>query len=208
MWGFFKRMALSEKWQDRLTLISVGVILGLAVVGVVLGVVMRAGDYGLFEDKSLRWQFDDTPLTCMYDNSVTKEHLEAYETARLAYNKKTNRRLFAPCVSWIKPVHAHITFTLGSVEEDIYETPFDRDKGARVYYFKTEDGDLKSVHLVVDDTASISHREKIYMHELGHILMLKHDRTKDSVMYPHISDRPVKLSRKDIKLLRKIYNNN
>lgn len=219
MFAFFK--AVWEKnWKGKATLIAGALILIGAVVGVTYGVVTRAGDEGLMKTETgvLHWEKSGFPIQCICAESVSGEHAALLDKARRELNTKVGVQLFSPCMPWMvpdkdfpaTPLPGHVLVQIGTSPEQekdgtTMETPWDPHPGGTTLLVrKKENTDVIYGSMVWVDPVWAK-EYAVWLHELGHVLGLGHDRVKDSVMWPTIQERPGSLSNKDVKCLQTAY---
>ena len=217
---FFRRLWESG-WRNRLMLLFGAAVLLGAVVGVVYGIVTRAGDEGFLQDRGqpLVWAPSDLPLTCFHDDSVHSSHLTLYNRARRELQTRTEKDLVGPCVAWAAPspfprkparglllLRVTAETTWGAPTSGLtVETPWTSHPGGQTWPFAYPDtpGRLFGAILHVDPAHASNYA--VWLHELGHVLGLAHDRVRSSIMWPIIQERPGSLSDKDVKALQSVY---
>ncbi|MCK4306534.1 MAG: matrixin family metalloprotease [Candidatus Eisenbacteria sp.] len=206
MWKFLK-----SHWI--MSLIGL-VILLMVVTTLIYAIATREGDIGLLEGttgKGLRWK--TTPITCVYDlgSSMTAQALEMYDSARKEINSQFSKDVIGACVPWAlkrkmpEVIKGELVLNLGPPSPPaegvtVYD-PFESKAGGTTYLHEDDQGFIGAAQLYM---VEVSNR-KVWLHELGHVMGLAHDRRMDSIMYPSLNDRGIELSSKDIKLLREAY---
>jgi len=223
MLNFFKSI-WQKNWAGKATLIGAALVLIGAVVGVVYGVATHAGDESFLKtDKgaSYHWDRADLPLQCMHDDSVTEAHVGAYNDARQAINAAVGKTLIGPCQAWLltdkpfptKPVQGTILLHVGQPEDTqdgvTVQDPFKGHPGGSTMHYLTPDGSGRIFGTVVwvDPRFERGLNARVWIHELGHVLGLAHDRLQSSIMFSTVSARPGKLSSSDIDSLKGAYVN-
>ena len=194
------------------------VILVVAIVGITYAVITKQGDEGFLkhEGKDIVWDTENFPLICTVDESVTEGHLARYMKAKNEINTQVGKQLLSTCVEWAisnTPMPEYIPGALTvrvSVpkpsEELIVDDPFSVHPGGITrHQFNKNTGMVISAAVWIDPNNPENLVDRIWLHELGHVLGLAHDRLTNSVMYSKASDRPSRLSKKDIDLLKKTY---
>lgn len=202
-----KEMVKSHKWM----FIVGGVVVLLAISGVIYGVITKAGDEGLMvrNGHELKWDRADFPVGCFYQSGYPADYANSYETARQRLNKAAGKTILGICTRWqlkkeIKEAPSgSILLRIRPVEErpDGYE----RHGATTEHRYNKENGRILAATVSVDDGLSGQLLYEVTLHELGHVLGLDHDRNKSSFMYPIALDRSGDLSKKDIDLLKEIY---
>ena len=210
-WSFVKRY--------KGTVIVGAIIFAVALAGTIYGIATRAGDDGLMKQGSvtLHWDKMDFPLYCFKHSSVTEPYEQLYNEVISHINTSVTRPLLTQCTPWvidkpfpIKPTQGTIIFRVG-LEDDAsedgvsYSEPDDITHGRTSLYFMKDTGSMIGAIVRINSDEAIENRFKILLHEMLHALGLGHDRTKDSVMYPGLQDRPQKLTEKDIDVLKDTY---
>ena len=85
------------------------------------------------------------------------------------------------------------------------ETPWDVHPGGTTLLVKKREAPDTIYGTMVWIDLKWGKEYAVWLHELGHVLGLGHDRLRDSVMWPTIQGRPGSLSNKDVKCLQKAY---
>ena len=224
MWKFIKK--LWEKGLSGKTTIicSIVVLLG-ATAGTIYGIVTSAGDEGLLEGggHKLKWKRTDFPICCTYDHDGDYERSvyisQSYERARQEINERVGAQLLGACHAWSvsKPMPEHvfgaITLRVGAPSINIdgagsvtTGSPFDAHPGGSTdIHWDKRDGHIISAAIYIQPNLKEKYTDRVWLHEVLHALGLAHDRLRSSVMYTSLSDRPSRLSIKDVELLQKVY---
>ena len=222
MINFFKNI-WQKNWKGKATLIFGAAIFLAAAIFLPYAIITRQGDEGFLKapnGKDLQWPKDAFPLTCTLTDSVKIEHKVLIDQARMEINRKVGKDLIGPCVDWMlqkdppKYLQGGLLIRVEKVPEDTaptegtivkVETPWTAHPGGQAPPLsrKSEPNVIVAVPVWIDP--AYAKNPAVWLHEFGHALGLKHDRTKDSVMYPTIQDRPGHLSSTDVKGLKRAY---
>lgn len=216
----FLKLVWQKNWKGKATLIAGALILIGAIVGVTYAVVTREGDEGLMKTEAgeLRWEKADLPIQCIHDDSLAVDELMAYNKAREELNKRVGVDLLAPCMQWVHPdrsfpttpLRGHLLLHMGKAPEKwedgvTMETPWDKHPGGTTLLVKKKEAPSVIYGVMVWIDLDHAKNDAVWLHELGHVLGLGHDRLRDSVMWPTIQERPGSLSNKDVKCLQRVY---
>ncbi len=222
MLNFFKGI-WQKNWKGKATLIFGALVLIGALAGVTYAVVTGEGDEGFLKTeagKPYQWEISQLPLQCMYDDSVISDHLDTYNVARKVINDAVGQILIGPCLWWqifsnsfpVKPVEGTFLLRIGKPpvsERDgvTVEDPFKAHPGGVTKPFLRPDGSghIFGMMVWIDPTFEKGLNNRVWIHELGHVLGLDHDRLQGSIMYSKVITRPGKLSSRDIKMLKAAY---
>jgi len=217
---FFKEL-WKKNWKGKTSLI-LGAVFFLAIsIAVPYAVITRQGDEGFLKDpqgRDIKWPKSSFPLICIYAESVKDSHLELYDKARREYNDRVGIELFGPCIPWLVPNSVAPKYADGGLllrverppEEQkrlvdgvviVVETPWKIHPGGRALPLSRKDQPNIIVAVPVWIAPAHADNPSVWLHELGHALGLKHDRLRDSIMWPIIQDRPGRLSDKDVSAL-------
>ena len=198
---------ISKKDTGTKIVAALGVVAVLtALITIPYAVITREGDEGLMilNGKELRWDKKDLPVGCFHDSTeVTSLHLGYYNAAREEINKRVGMTLLRPCVPWMLlsiPVHIKGAVTL-RVNQPVDKEHFG---GTTRHNYDKRTGRILSVSVRISPGAPPHLLEYIWLHEMGHVVGLTHDRTEDSIMYPYVKEG-TKLSNKDAKVLQSAY---
>jgi hypothetical protein len=219
MFKFLKHV-WQKNWKGKATLIAGAFILIGAVVGVTYAIVTREGDEGLMRTEAgeLHWDKKDLPIQCIYDNSLAVDELMAYNKARQELNTRVGVNLLSPCMQWLHPnqpfpttpLRGHLLLHMGQApgkQQDgvTMETPWDGHPGGTTLLVRKKEAPDTIYGVMVWIDLDQAKNDAVWLHELGHVLGLGHDRLRDSVMWPKIQERPGSLSKKDVKCLQRVY---
>jgi hypothetical protein len=215
----FLKNVWQKDWKGKATLIAGAFIFVGAIVSLIYAISTREGDVGLMKaknGKSLHW--DDVPVACIAHSNVTGEHLAYFDRARKELNTRVGKILISPCSGWmlvdkvfpVKPVEATILLHIGKapteeVDGVVVETPWTAHPGGTTMLFSRKDRRDSIYGAMVWIDKAWAKEYSVWLHELGHVLGLDHDRLQDSVMWPKIQERPGKLSNKDVKCIQAAY---
>jgi len=212
MFSFFKGI-WQKNWKGKATLIGGTLVLITAITGVIYGVATQAGDVGfmVLDGHVLKWK--TLPVLCSYDDSFPDEHMAHYDKARTEINQRARRVLISMCIPWQiddkMPDHIGGSVTLHVQETNkdaTFESPFTAHAGGVTKHkYDKRTGEILSALVLIDPKLTNKQTEATWLHELCHVLGLDHDRTRDSIMFPTLQDRPTKLSDKDVKALVDAY---
>jgi hypothetical protein len=202
MISWYKNLSLSNKITCWVALILFITALGFATYAI----ITRPGDVGLMvrDGHELKWHKSDFPLECMYDaEELSPEYLTAIESVMAEFNTQVGFSLFGHCLSWVvpggMPEHAESTVIIDLCEDR-------KAHGATTKHrYDKKTGQILSASVCIDPGLSGLTLYKAVLHEMGHVIGLDHDREKTSIMYPSIGARPKELSKKDVSLLRGVY---
>jgi hypothetical protein len=215
MLDFFKSI-WQKDWKGKAMLVAGALVLLSSVSMLIYAVAVREGDDGFMEAESgkLWWAEENLPLSCTHNN-IPHAHLAYYNAASEDINKAAGRRMFMPCVAWSieSPMPQYIDGTVvlrvlpysdwgGDV---VVESPYDAHPGGRTSLKVSDAGEILSAGVLIDSGVESNLLGHVWMHELGHVVGLGHDRRKDSVMFMDLSGRSSKLSPTDIKHLKEAY---
>jgi len=211
MWQFLKRSPVTSA--------IVGTVLLIALTAILYAIITRAGDDGFkrIDGKMLHWDRRDLPLVCFYPDGTPETLIEFYGVAAHTINDAVGETLLRPCSPWMlanKPMPkvptqglVYLQQGVGEVETEstTFEDENDPETGGRtLLYYDIRTGLLRSA--IVQIGSNLQGKDAaVFLHELGHVLGLEHDRTKDSIMYENVSGRPGGLTQKDAKLLKGAY---
>ena len=142
---------------------------------------------------------------------MTAAALEMYDIVREEINKNFVKNVVGPCIPWAieksmpDVIRAEVVLKLGAppppVEGVVMYDPFEPKAGGTTFLHEDSDGFIGAAQLFVTEATN----RKVWLHEMGHIMGLAHDRRMDSIMYPSLNDRGKALSSKDIKYLKEAY---
>jgi hypothetical protein len=185
------------------------IILVLAVVGIVVGVVLRGRwkDNGFLVDpeidKSVRWDRSSLPIGVWYARNLPAQWLDAWTASVAELEKAIGRKIFlSPLLTPSGALENH------HIRSSVL---LKGDEGVDPHHGVTdlrwdEHGSIISAIVTFPDRELPSLKVfGVALHEAGHVLGLAHDEQRESIMYPQISDRPGKLTESDSKLLRRAY---
>jgi hypothetical protein len=219
MFKFFASVWRSN-WKNKVMLIGGALILLASAVLIPYAVITRHGDIGFLKasnGKPLQWEKGDFPITCMAHSSVEPKHLAVYEKARSEINARVGRELLGFCSPWMltkpfptRPMRATVLLHIGRAPQKaadgvIVDTPWTAHPGGVTRLWgRTERAERIYGSMVwIDPT--YGENFAVWLHELGHVLGLDHDRLRDSIMWPKIQERAGKLSGKDAEALADAY---
>ena len=222
MSGTFK--FLKAVWKssigNKIMLIAGALMFLIAGTVIPWAVITRHGDDGFLKAENGKALTLAEPLTCFYDDSVKAEALAVFESVRQECNTKIGREMIGPCVAWqlSTPLRPLVSGSVLLYVQEVPDDPTKPEEGhtrpegegyshpgghASLFFKKSESNVIVGAAVFIDPKYATS--RPVWLHEIGHVLGLKHDRTKDSIMYPSIQERPGELSGKDAKLLKKHY---
>lgn len=181
-----------------------GLILLVAIVGVVVGVVTRGRwvDRGFMErdGHKLKWLVSDLPLVVIQHPALSLFWAKAYIAAVRRISEATGRHFFMLSLFQIdksydwgrSPPAGHVTLRLSDDEDGHTKHKYERDTGR-----------ILSAEVSVPEDAK--YMVSLMLHELCHALGLDHDESTSSIMYPTLESgrAPGELSEADIKRLRR-----
>jgi len=197
-----------------MSLIGLAILL-TAVVSLIWAIATREGDIGSFRGSKgqvLKWE--TLPITCVYDpKNLDVGSIEMYDLVRQQINKHFTKPLLGGCVPWAlemempELVPRELVLRIGRPAEPevgvvVYD-PFESEAGGTTYLMEDTKGFVGAAQVWISEAQKDDQR--VWLHELGHVLGLDHDRLKDSVMYKTLTDRGTRLSGKDIEHLREVY---
>jgi hypothetical protein len=222
----FLKAVWQKNWKGKATLIFGAVIFLTAAITIPYAVITRQGDEGFLKapnGKELKWPADAFPLTCTFADSVKESHLVLYNKVRAEVNSKVGKELLGPCVPWLlrkdlpQYLSGGLVLRVEKVPEDRaralaggtvveVETPWTSHPGGRAPPLsrRSEPHVIVAVPVWIDPAHAANY--SVWLHEVGgHALGLKHDRLRDSIMWPTIQERPGKLSSTDVRGLKEAY---
>ena len=202
MWEFMK--------AEPIMFIVGGVILLLAIVGVIVGVVLKGRweDRGLMErdGKKLRW--GSVPVFVVFHPELSLQWQATFVGAAQRYKKSVGFDLFTaiqapPGYNFDQPPPLGAGLIVICPKDSTGD--MQSDSASFEPRYNKETGIIFGGTLTVPSPLQI--RMPVMLHELGHGLGLAHDEQTSSIMYPNLSERvdPGTLSESDIDLLKKIY---
>jgi len=224
MFTFLKNL-WKKNWKGKATLIGGAAIFLAVAITLPYAIITREGDEGFLKapnGKELQWPKDSFPLTCTHTDSVKLEHLVLYNQARNEFNSKVGKDLLGPCVPWMlkrapleyiqgglllrveKVPENHAKALEGGTVVEV-ETPWTSHPGGRAPPLSRASAPHVIVAVPVWIDPAHAGNLNVWVHELGHALGLKHDRTRDSAMWPKIQERSAHLSSTDVEGLKKAY---
>lgn len=205
----------------KLSLIFGGLLFLAAGTLIPWAVITRHGDEGFLKaenGKELHWSA--TPTACFAAASVSDKALAVFDSVRQEYNQKIGKEIISPCQRWViddplrPPIRGAVVIYVQVVPDDPTKPEDGTSRatgpdqshpgGVAVPFFSDKKPEIVVAGAIFIDPKFAENRA-VWLHEVGHILGLKHDRLRDSVMYPTIQERPGKLSGKDVKALKKYY---
>jgi len=204
--------------QNKVTFVIGGLIVILAIGGVIYGIATKAGDEGFHaaaDGTVLKWDRSALPLTCFHDTFPNEEHQAALKEA-IGKISKAGISAFMPCQPWMvsdpfptKHVKNTVLIKVGAPPEPerevVVTSPFEPKHGASTFLAHVKGKGIYGAIVYIMPDLDKKLYGRVYLHELLHALGLTHDRVRDSIMYPTAAERATDLSSKDTKLLLKTY---
>jgi hypothetical protein len=192
-----------------------GVILLLAIVGVVVGVVLKGrwedNGWMMREGKELKWAIASLPIVILLHPDLSelakklvqelKDHFE-----RIAGNSGLFMMGSVPrMLNWdhMPPTGflAVIPCSAARESKDSLTTLY----GHCEHRYEKAAGRILSARITLPSGLKASELAKVIQHELCHALGLGHDEVRDSIMHPKIQNRAQVITEHDKQLLRDQY---
>jgi len=192
-----------------------GVILLLAIVGVVVGVVLKGrwkdSGWMVRDGNALKWDMSDLPIAILLHpdlSEVTKQLVLKlkYHFERIA----SNSTLFivgsvSPNLNWDQmPPTGFLAVIPQSVARESKDSSITLYGHCEHRYEKAV-GRILSARITLPSGLKAPELSKVIQHELCHALGLGHDEVKESIMHPKIQDRAHVITEHDKQLLRDQY---
>lgn len=193
--------------SNKLMLIGSALMLMVITSTLIYAIWVRPGDVSFLkrDGHSLRWDRSSFPLSCIYDaEALPDRQRQAYERVRRKIALTVADGLLGPCVEWQLPDKFPDHIPNGIILKPRYDG--DALHGAITEHrFDKRSGKILSSVVSVDVGFDENTLDLVYLHELGHVLGLDHDREKSSIMFKNLGMRPDKFSNRDRDTLRKAY---
>jgi hypothetical protein len=190
-----------------------GAILLVAIVSVIIGVIFKGfwKDHGLMvrNGVTLKWDVKSLPIGIVYHPALDARWLNFWRDAIGKLQMAMGKRLL-----FVNPVAA----TEGAISETgwppagflFLRQVEDYDaKPSTNHRYHPDSGEVDRARVNLPPPGAIPEllRPAVVLHEAGHVLCLAHDEHPESIMYHNLASarKPGKLSKKDIKLLKKTY---
>jgi len=209
-----------SNWKNKIMLIAGALIFLTSAITIPWAVITRQGDLAFLEAKNgkpFMWGAEDFPVQCMAHESVGEKQLAVFEKARTEINRKAGRELLGPCSPWMlkkpfptRPLRGNLLIHVGTAPEKpvdgvLVDTPWTAHPGGLTRLWGRTEAVERIYGVMVWIDPKYGESFPVWLHELGHVLGLAHDRLRDSIMWPTIQERPGSLSSKDAKALAEAY---
>lgn len=193
MWQFI----VANWWMF---LIALGILVG-ALSLIAYGVLTQY-DRGLMmrDGKVLSWQRKDLPLRVQYEVGVPPFYLADINATVNKINSIVRKNVFDLQVTSFEQITS-----LGPTHILVVMTDPPAAGGEADIRYDVRDGRLMAVVIKLRPDLTGQTRLTAIEHEFGHALGLDHDDRTDSIMHPEVSQRAQAFTKKDQKLLRKLY---
>lgn len=205
MWEFIK--------ANPVTFAAAGVLLILAIVGVIVGVVTKGRwlDRGLLKTETghpAKWMQADLPIPVWYAADISSLWLTAWTRAAGALADATGRELFMVPIEAPTDLELESPVNRALVLKD--DQGLDPGHGVTDLRWDKRDGTIMSATVTLPEAlagngSNAEQRYSVALHEAAHALGLDHDERPKSIMFPTLTGRPAKLTKKDRALLKRIY---
>jgi hypothetical protein len=204
MWDFIK--------SAPITFTIAGIIFLLAIVGVVVGVVLKGRwkDLGLIEreGKKLHWGKGFIPLSIIFHPALSLHWRATFVGASMRFKQAIGKDLFK-AINTPDDYRFDLPPTMGSgivvIQPKEPTGALQTDTASTEHRWDRDTGLIGAATITVP--AELQIRMPIMLHELGHVLGLAHDEHPSSIMFPVINrlTTPGQVSKNDVDLLKKLY---